>query len=337
MTVWKLDQSSANGTSNAHARDFDELWFGLATPDRARLLRAMRNKQHIVMERQCYQDIHDHLSSSTTELGGLLLGKVYRLPAHQDETSNKVNETTFPLHFIVIQTNIRSRQCRSREASLQMEPELWGRAASYLEQGLVVVGWYHSHPNLGAFFSSTDRRTQQSFFRHDYSLGLVIDPFRDEEAWFLGKDSLSVPNKCVLIENLTPIDNIDMEPELCTTSVANTGPLLKGNVIELAGTKNSQLVSRQSAPLEPLPFHMPGSANRALMRSLRQSEMNNAKVVDFRSSTARMVEPVKFGLAWAKEKKQLAGTLCKGLVLGMLYSLTLEVAYYWSMVAAMHS
>ncbi len=42
----------------------------------------------------------------------------------------------------------------------------------------MVVGWYHSHPNLGAFFSGTDRATQRAFFNRPYSVGLVVDPVR---------------------------------------------------------------------------------------------------------------------------------------------------------------
>jgi proteasome lid subunit RPN8/RPN11 len=53
-----------------------------------------------------------------------------------------------------------------------------------------VVGWYHSHPGLGAFFSHTDRRTQQAFFAHAYSVGWVVDPLRGESAWFVGPRSL---------------------------------------------------------------------------------------------------------------------------------------------------
>jgi proteasome lid subunit RPN8/RPN11 len=60
------------------------------------------------------------------------------------------------------------------------------------------LGWYHSHPNLGAFFSSTDRYTQKHFFNNDYSLGLVIDPIRNEEKYFLNKNSIEIDLRRVL-------------------------------------------------------------------------------------------------------------------------------------------
>jgi proteasome lid subunit RPN8/RPN11 len=55
-----------------------------------------------------------------------------------------------------------------------------------------VVGWYHSHPNLGVFFSGTDRKTQRDFFNQSHSLGLVVDPIRLQEKWFIGPDSIEL-------------------------------------------------------------------------------------------------------------------------------------------------
>jgi len=42
---------------------------------------------------------------------------------------------------------------------------------------------------LGVFFSGTDRYTQRNFFNHPYSIGLVIDPIRDEDKVFIGQES----------------------------------------------------------------------------------------------------------------------------------------------------
>jgi proteasome lid subunit RPN8/RPN11 len=70
-----------------------------------------------------------------------------------------------------------------------MGTEVWDRARDEVSDGIQVVGWYHSHPNIGAFFSGTDRKTQRAFFNHPYSVGLVIDPVRDDSAWFVGENS----------------------------------------------------------------------------------------------------------------------------------------------------
>jgi proteasome lid subunit RPN8/RPN11 len=77
----------------------------------------------------------------------------------------------------------------SSGVSLRMESGVWEQARCRLRPTELVVGWYHSHPGLGAFFSHTDRRTQRGFFPHAYSVGWVLDPLGGESAWFVGPDS----------------------------------------------------------------------------------------------------------------------------------------------------
>ena len=70
-----------------------------------------------------------------------------------------------------------------------MESGVWERARLARAPQELIVGWYHSHPGLGAFFSTTDRRTQAAFFPHPYSVGWVIDPIDAAEAFFMGRDA----------------------------------------------------------------------------------------------------------------------------------------------------
>merc|ERR1719488_317837 len=43
----------------------------------------------------------------------------------------------------------------------------------------VVVGWYHSHPGFGCWFSATDMNTQQSFEQlNPRAVGVVVDPIQ---------------------------------------------------------------------------------------------------------------------------------------------------------------
>ncbi|UCE13585.1 MAG: Mov34/MPN/PAD-1 family protein [Candidatus Heimdallarchaeota archaeon] len=50
---------------------------------------------------------------------------------------------------------------------------------SRIEQGEVIVGWAHTHPGLGLFFSGTDKRTQRLYQQmHPMSFGLVLDPMK---------------------------------------------------------------------------------------------------------------------------------------------------------------
>jgi proteasome lid subunit RPN8/RPN11 len=162
----------------------------LATLDPAdgqRLLALENEQPRVVVSAQCLRSMREHLDTSSDELGGLLVGRAYR--------SVGARET----HVIVAERSVASRVFDSTGVSLRMETEIWDRARPLLDAGALVVGWYHSHPNLGAFFSDTDRATQRSFFRNPFSVGIVIDPVRDEMRAFVGPDSTRVPEENLVV------------------------------------------------------------------------------------------------------------------------------------------
>ena len=56
--------------------------------------------------------------------------------------------------------------------------------ASYSEKGLFNIGWYHSHPGLGCFFSAVDIKNQLGFqSANSAAIGIVFDHerFKDED------------------------------------------------------------------------------------------------------------------------------------------------------------
>lgn len=59
------------------------------------------------------------------------------------------------------------------EGLVQVARELNGQDRPY-----VVVGWYHSHLDLGVFMSDRDLRTQRGGFPHLHQVALVVDPMR---------------------------------------------------------------------------------------------------------------------------------------------------------------
>ena len=131
--------------------------------------------------------IKQHLTSKNVELGGLLFGKVVSL--------KDLNEG---IVWIEITDSIESIDFESTSVSLSMGASIWQAAEELNNATNFVVGWYHSHPNLGAFFSSVDRKTQRDFFNSAYSLGLVIDTIKNEEKWFLGADSIELEAKNII-------------------------------------------------------------------------------------------------------------------------------------------
>lgn len=174
MIVWKEQKPDTS------IRPISELanCFGLV--DIALLLNGTRSQPVVVINSGCLSAISQHLESSRSELGGLLLGSTYSFdPQRADEKPTVIS----------IIKNLPSLDFDSTHVSLTMETEIWTRARQAILEGFLVVGWYHSHPSLGAFFSGTDRVTQQRFFSHSYSVGLVIDPILGQRRWFLGPDS----------------------------------------------------------------------------------------------------------------------------------------------------
>jgi hypothetical protein len=55
-----------------------------------------------------------------------------------------------------------------------------------------LLGWAHSHPGHGAFFSAEDRRTQSLWFTQSWHLGIVLDPVTNAIAGFSGPTSAPV-------------------------------------------------------------------------------------------------------------------------------------------------
>lgn len=132
----------------------------------------------IAIAADAHADALTHLAGHPGECGGLLLGQVF---ADGDEPVRS--------RAVLVTQAVAAEEFASTGISLRMASDVWERARRRLGPLELVVGWYHSHPGLGAFFSATDRRTQRAFFPHAYSLGWVVDPSNDESAWFVGSDA----------------------------------------------------------------------------------------------------------------------------------------------------
>lgn len=119
-----------------------------------------------------------HLGRREDERGGLLLGEVYA--ERGDPAACRILRVT---------QAVPAEEFASTGVSLRMATGVWETARARLGDDELVAGWFHSHPGLGAFFSAVDRRTQRAFFAQPYSVGWVVDPLRQESAWFVGPGS----------------------------------------------------------------------------------------------------------------------------------------------------
>lgn len=142
----------------------------------------------------CRDAIFAHLAQQNYEQGGLLLGHVW----HQEADEKQIV-------CIDVVSAVAAPVARGTAVSLAMGTELWDSARAHCVNDQHIIGWYHSHPDLGAFFSHTDRRTQAAFFRQVWQLGLVVDPQRNEIAWFMGPDSVEIQSAAVQVIDMAAL------------------------------------------------------------------------------------------------------------------------------------
>ncbi len=168
-------------TPDITASHIDKCTVGWSAIDMIKLIGQTSSCPFVIFPNHVRQKITNHLKSQKVELGGLLVGSVVSI--------DDLNEG---IVVIVIKDSVASTDFDSTSVSLSMNTSVWQCATKVSDSETFVVGWYHSHPNLGAFFSSVDRKTQRDFFGSVYNLGLVLDPIRKEERWFIGPDSIDV-------------------------------------------------------------------------------------------------------------------------------------------------
>lgn len=147
----------------------------------------------IVIQESVRSSIEAHLLAQHIEQGGLLIGSAFG-SANDDQL------------VVTIEDSVVADDATGTGVSLVMGSAVWENARGRCTGKRTVVGWYHSHPNLGAFFSGTDRATQRGFFSNAHSVGLVSDPIRREEKWFSGPESMEVPatSRILIVEPTYP-------------------------------------------------------------------------------------------------------------------------------------
>ncbi len=138
----------------------------------------------LLIARSAREAVLAHLTANRFEQGGLLLGEVFVDDGPDSRTTPRA---------VLITRSVAATDFSASAVALRMGSTLWDRARQAQCPQEIVVGWYHSHPGLGAFFSGTDRRTQRAFFAQPYSVGWVVDPVEGTEAWFMGAESVPMP------------------------------------------------------------------------------------------------------------------------------------------------
>ncbi len=106
------------------------------------------------------------------EVGGILLGRICR--------------SRLGLATMMAEALPAARTDAAR-GHVTFSHDSWEEIYSYLDslgENLHIVGWYHTHPGFGVFFSDQDTFIQQNFFSGAGQLGVVVDPVKKQVAAF---------------------------------------------------------------------------------------------------------------------------------------------------------
>ena len=103
---------------------------------------------------------------SDREIMGLMIGRFYR----DDDGIYAVVDRPVSSGLISDRFSVRFDEKDMEELFNSLE----------LDDGESVVGWYHSHLDIGCFMSPTDIATQNGLFGGECGFALVIDPVRQE-------------------------------------------------------------------------------------------------------------------------------------------------------------
>ncbi len=152
-------------------------------------------------------------SDLQNEVGGWLAGKTYL-----------DNETGKP--FIVINTVLPAEFTLQGSAFLTFTQESQVNLHATMTDSypdLMLLGWFHTHPRMGVFFSEWDRWLHENFFPEPWQVGLVIEPFSAAGGFFQKQMDGSLDTRhyfgfnelfhrrrrsIVHWRNLTPVENL---------------------------------------------------------------------------------------------------------------------------------
>jgi len=91
-------------------------------------------------------------------------------------------------YFLHITHAIEGKYADQRGTSVTFTHDTWdyiNKRLSEAGKNVVIVGWYHSHPSFGVFYSSHDTFIQEHFFGEPWQVGIVIDPTTNHQGVFV--------------------------------------------------------------------------------------------------------------------------------------------------------
>jgi len=201
-----------------------------------------------------YSAMHEHAASSLpNETGGFLLGYVAFDPRRGswhievDEMVPVEPLSQDPVHF--------SFSWRDGD-----------RVRTYREsQRKALVGWYHTHPDLGVFLSETDlEKTHRVLFGEPFQLALVYDPVRLRAGYFFWEGPQTIDasqaewREFEIAVGPESASDVEAVPEVETASEVERAS--EADRASEVNTASEAEVSGASASAAPAPADLPAAA-----------------------------------------------------------------------------
>jgi proteasome lid subunit RPN8/RPN11 len=124
-------------------------------------------------------------SDLDNEVGGWMAGKYCRDSLHGNS-------------FIVIDTILPAVHTEQGAAHLTFTGDTQVALHNHLEEHFpdrVFLGWYHTHPRMGVFFSHWDAWLHQNFFPEPWQVALVIEPHKSIGGFFIRQEDGSLDQR----------------------------------------------------------------------------------------------------------------------------------------------
>ena len=133
----------------------------------------------VFITQNAYIRICAHAGSDLdNEVGGWMAGK-YCYDAKTDEK------------FVVIDTILAAPYTDQGAAHLTFTSDTQIALFDFLEHyhpEKMLVGWYHTHPRMGVFFSSWDEWLHKNFFPKPWQVALVVEPATSTGGFFIQQE-----------------------------------------------------------------------------------------------------------------------------------------------------
>ncbi len=120
----------------------------------------------VFMTQQAYSRICVHsVSDMRNEVGGFLIGQWCLSESHEQ--------------FVEVEYALPARYTRQGSVYLTFTQESLVDIHDQIDtnyKGQKIVGWYHTHPNMGVFLSHYDTWLHSNFFPEPWQVALVVEP-----------------------------------------------------------------------------------------------------------------------------------------------------------------